>query len=71
MIKIVSRCAASLDRIPQVVFDPSNQAVFMALSGEHSSEVKLYATSSMDQITSFPHHNDSAVRFVAAYTSKQ
>ena len=48
MIKLVSRVSDGLNCCSSVSFDPSNQAVFLAAVGDHSSEVKLFATSTLD-----------------------
>jgi WD40 repeat protein len=68
-VKVVSRASESLDSISELVFDPSNPAVFLTSAGDHSNEVKVFATSTMDQITTFRHHSDSPVRFIAAFTA--
>ena len=52
-IRLVSRVANGIDKVNQVKFDPTNQAVFLASNGEISSDVKLYTTSTLDQVTHF------------------
>jgi hypothetical protein len=70
-IRLVSRVANGLEKVNQVKFDLANQAVFLASSGEMSGDVKLYTTATLDQVNTFQHHNESPVRFICGYNSKQ
>lgn len=56
LIRLVSRAAPGLDEIGIVKFDPANQAVFLSSSGRESGEVKLFTTSTLDQVINFPQY---------------
>jgi len=66
----VSRVSTGLDVIKNVYVDPSNPEVFFSGCGAHSDDLKLYVTSTLDQVINFPTFESNEVRFVIGTSEK-
>ena len=53
IIKLVSRVAATPDAITNICHDPTNNQVFLTGCGSESSDIKLYASQTVDQVMNF------------------
>ena len=70
-IRLVSRVSTGLDRVSSVSFDPSNPHLILTSCGASSSDVKVFTTSTLDQVIQFQINNQSPVRFICGPSGKQ
>jgi WD40 repeat protein len=64
IIRLVSKPSAIQDGLPIVKFNLAKPNLFLTSNGDNSSTVKLWATSTVDQVMQFKGHSESPVKFI-------
>lgn len=64
MVKLVSRVSSVMEPIDVVSFDSQNQQVFLTNCGLTNGDVKLYTSTTVDQIMNFPTYSQGPVKFI-------
>lgn len=64
MVKLVSRVSNVMEPVEFLEFDSQNQQVFLTNCGPTKGDVKLYTSTTVDQIMNFPAYSLGPVKFV-------